>query len=294
MQELAAESVNKTDAPPVTDDATVQADAQQHEASEYESQARQLGWVPKDEFRGDPNTWKNAKDFVEHGERTLPILRDNLKTMLKKQEHTEKELAQLRSTLEKLNLYHQKNVERVQEQERKRYESRLKRIKEEKLKAAADGDTSAYTELDMEEDELRANEPRPQDAPAGPTPEYTEWLPENPWYDPASEAFDETMAKRAELIGKIYMAEHPRAGLKSMFKHITKEVKALYPDRFENPERKKAAAVDSSNKSGPSPRTGKSYHDLPPEDKKVCDEFCRDIPNFTREEYLKNYAWDEI
>ena len=34
----------------------------------YESQAREQGWKPKEEYEGDPNKWRPAKEFVERGE----------------------------------------------------------------------------------------------------------------------------------------------------------------------------------------------------------------------------------
>jgi len=37
-------------------------------ADPYESEAREQGWKPQDEYEGDPNKWRPAKEFVERGE----------------------------------------------------------------------------------------------------------------------------------------------------------------------------------------------------------------------------------
>ena len=34
----------------------------------YEGQAREMGWRPKDEWEGEPEKWRDAKEFVERGE----------------------------------------------------------------------------------------------------------------------------------------------------------------------------------------------------------------------------------
>ena len=34
----------------------------------YELEAREQGWKPQDEYEGDPNKWRPAKEFVERGE----------------------------------------------------------------------------------------------------------------------------------------------------------------------------------------------------------------------------------
>ena len=53
-----------------------------------EQEARTLGWVPAEEFKGDPNRWVDAETFVERGHTVMPILRKNnerLETLVKQQ-----------------------------------------------------------------------------------------------------------------------------------------------------------------------------------------------------------------
>ena len=38
------------------------------EISPEEERARSGGWVPKTEWKGDPNEWRSAKEFNERGE----------------------------------------------------------------------------------------------------------------------------------------------------------------------------------------------------------------------------------
>ena len=45
-----------------------------------ESRARAMGWVPKDQFRGPAENWRDAGEFVRRGEEELPILRERLRS----------------------------------------------------------------------------------------------------------------------------------------------------------------------------------------------------------------------
>ena len=51
----------------VAEDATPQ-------PAETEDKARRLGWVPKEEFKGDPENWRSADEFMARGEQLLPIV----------------------------------------------------------------------------------------------------------------------------------------------------------------------------------------------------------------------------
>ena len=40
-----------------------------------EVKAREMGWKPLDEFKGNPDHWRDAEEYVQRGEEVLPILR---------------------------------------------------------------------------------------------------------------------------------------------------------------------------------------------------------------------------
>src|SRR5215472_907386 len=43
---------------------------------DLEQRARRMGWRPRNEFRGEPERWMEADEFVERGERMLPVLQE--------------------------------------------------------------------------------------------------------------------------------------------------------------------------------------------------------------------------
>lgn len=55
-----------------------------HGVSEDEIKyARNMGWSPKEKFRGNPDDWKGPKEFIDIAEQSAPVLRDRLREMSK-------------------------------------------------------------------------------------------------------------------------------------------------------------------------------------------------------------------
>jgi hypothetical protein len=42
---------------------------------EVETRAKSMGWIPKEEFKGDESNWRPANEFVERAETLLPIVK---------------------------------------------------------------------------------------------------------------------------------------------------------------------------------------------------------------------------
>ena len=78
------------------------------EPSEIEQKAMKMGWTPKDQFKGSPDKWRPADEFVERGENMLPII----KAQVKRQD---REIAELKETLQKFGEYHTKTEQRAYE-----------------------------------------------------------------------------------------------------------------------------------------------------------------------------------
>ena len=238
-----------------------------------EAQAKNLGWVPKDEFRGDPGQWKSAEDVVKHGEDTLPILRENLKRLHQKlddQGRVIKDFAE----------HHKKTEERS-------YQRALKKQKEERLAAVDKGDTEAFEKIDKKIEDLE------QDKPAAggkkPATGFQSWSEENQWYGD-----DIDMTMYADQVGSFLADKKPDWAPDKVFAEVAKKVKAKFPAYFTNTRRGQASAVESGAGGAPmdSGGPGKKYSDLPPEAKKACDDFVRE-GLLKRDDYVKDYFSEE-
>jgi len=95
--------------------------------SHYEEDAREMGWRPKDEWEGDPEKWRDAKEFVERGE-----LYGKIDTM-------GRELKETKKALKMLQEHHSK----VKETEFKRAVDELKALQKKHLE---EGNSDGYIE----------------------------------------------------------------------------------------------------------------------------------------------------
>jgi Tfp pilus assembly protein PilN len=64
--------------------------------TEIESRAAEQGWRPKDEWDGDPEAWRPAKEFLDRGE------------LFKKIDQQNRELKEFKKTLEQFAQHHQR------------------------------------------------------------------------------------------------------------------------------------------------------------------------------------------
>lgn len=238
---------------------------------DYEGEARRMGWVPKDEFRGDDNRWVDAETFVERGENELPILRERLRAQ-------DRKMKDMQSTMKQFAEHH-KNTEQ------KAYERALANIQKKQMEAVKDGDVEEYSRLDQERSNLQSNPPKNIDVPEdnGPPMEVQEWQAKNTWFDKDPEL----QAYAVHMHGYLQQTR-PNMSLEQNLSEVTKEVKKRFPDKFVNPRRSQASAVEGDSQAPGGNSGKKSYRDLPAEAKAACDNFVKQ-GLLTREAYIKDY-----
>lgn len=245
---------------------------QQPQNTEVEDKARKMGWVPKSEFRGDPEKWRPAEEFVERGENMVPLLRSQVKRQ-------EREIAELKQTMHQFAEYHTKTEQRA-------YEKALKDLREQRAAAIAAGDGVAFDKVDSQINELREEleskkTQKPQEE--GETPEFREWLSRNAW------ANDVKLQNIGRGIAEALVADGETARGVELLDLVSQEIKRRYPEKFENPRRNAAPSVEGAA-SAPR-KAGKSYADLPPEAKAACDRFVKQGLT-TKEKYVKQFFED--
>lgn len=240
-----------------------------------EAQAKNLGWVPKDEFRGDPEQWRDASEFVQHGENTLPILRENLKRLHSKldaQGNVIKDFAE-----------HHKKVEE------RSYQRALKKLKEERLEAVDKGDTQEFKKKDKEIEDLKQDKPAAAADDKKPAPAFSSWEDDNQWY-----GTDEDMSMYADQVGSYLNNKNPDWNPAKVYAEVTKRVKIKFPAKFTNARRDLPAAVEGGGtglEDAGGAGGGKTFTDLPPEAKKAFTDFVEEklMTKDDKEQYVKDY-----
>src|ERR1035437_653917 len=66
---------------------------------EAEQEASLMGWMPKEQFKGDPAKWTSAEEFVDRGKHLMPILRKNNERLVGEIEGLKTQVNQLNASL---------------------------------------------------------------------------------------------------------------------------------------------------------------------------------------------------
>jgi hypothetical protein len=186
---------------------------QQPEGNDVEKRAREQGWVPKEEWTGDPASWRPADVFVDRGE---------LLGRIKSQS------AELREVKQMMNY--------LSEQNRKLYEAGYERAVAE-MQARRDaaieaGDTAAVRNIDKEmrsyEKALEeARKPAPKAETNTNDPLFEDWSERNPWYNRDEILTDWTNGRAVKL-----RATNPKITEAEMYKVLEAEVRKTFPEKF--------------------------------------------------------------
>lgn len=246
--------------------------------SEVEQKALDQGWVPQDQWQGDPNEWRPAKEYVERGE------------LYKSIHQTKRELKQTQAALNAQMRHHQYVFEKA-------YQAALKQLQQEKRQAIReqDFDKLEAVEAQIEAKQIEHQQDRAQlvqaqqvaNAPQA-TPEFQAFLDRNPWY-----SADDSLRLEADIIGGHFVNSTGDRGPK-LLEHVEKEIKKRYPEKFGGslpaaPKKVAApAAVAAVDKTGrkASAKEGTSLSDVPEHMRDVVRNFAA-ASGISQADYIK-------
>lgn len=256
---------------------------------EIEAKARDMGWRPEEEWEGDTKGWMPAEDFIKRQDKRRDIANEEFKTenerLSKELDGLRAEQAETRQTLDEFKGFYTKV-------EQKAYDRAMNEIQAKQREAVEAGDTDAFDKAAKEQDALiedAATQPEPKRQTPDDDPAYKAWVKNNGWYKK-----DARLRMFANLIGpEIMRTERFQGNEPAFYEAVEAAVKEEYPDKFENPNRKKAAAVESSGTGGKPKASGKTAADLPVEVRTTGERFVKQGLFKNIGEYAKDYFAQE-
>ncbi len=230
--------------------------------SKYDAEARTQGWVPKEEWDGDPDDWTDSREFVKRGE------------LFHKISNQSGELKELRKAMQGLVEHHNK----VKDTEFKRA---LDYLKTEKKKALEDGNADQLIAVDdaieqLKDEQSKAKTTSTQQEAKGPTPVFVDWVKQNAWY-----ASDQDMRAFADDIGVGYYNRNPGVSEGDLYKVVKERVMKAFPEKFKGQGTKNQSVEGTSNAA---PKKSSTFK-LTEEEERVCKTFVR-TGALTREQYI--------
>lgn len=226
------------------------------------------GWVPKEEWKGDPDKWKSKEQWIEDGENILPIVQSQLNQM---KEDLKESKAANQQAGEFFRDYQQR-----QEKETAVLKEKLEKAKQQ---AVTDGDGEAFIKA---EQDLANLQPTKEQM----TPVQQGFIENNTWYGKNEDLtiFADGVADR--LVQQGFIDQSP-----AYFEELTRRVKDRFPKEFENPNRQRAGNVEDG---GTRERKDSKAHvadNLPDEAKAAGERFVKQKLFKSLDDYAKAYDW---
>lgn len=171
-----------------------------------EESARAKGWKPKDEYKGEPGSWVDAKEFLGR-EPLFNALKDS-----------RKEIRELKKTVDGMARTFAQQVNSV-------VSEKLTQLKAQKREAIEAGDPEKVEKIEKqieEQKKVKVDAPTAREI----APEIHEWVKENPWFNSNPKAKRLAVAENEE-----YLKEHPD-DIKGSLEVARAAVKKAYPEIF--------------------------------------------------------------
>ena len=258
--------------------------------TEIEEKARDGGWVPEDEWEGDPpeGGFRTAQEFLDYGEKRGPALHDQNQRLTEQLAASDQRLDEMQRTMGELRDFHKGAQTRAVETARQQLE-------DERRKAVETGDVPAYDAAGEKIAKLDETPAEPVQNPDD-DPEFKAWMRDNAWYNDNIK-----MTIYADQAAGVIKGSKKLTG-RALYDAAAEAVRDEFPGYFTNANRNDPPHVEGGGAPSISRKSGKTYADLPADAKAACDGFCETMvtgpdgkqePLMTRKEYLADYEWGE-
>jgi hypothetical protein len=275
-------------------DTTVQTDngpddAQSPALRDYEAEARQHGWTPQEEFKGDPDRWTDAETFVKRADEVMPLLK--------------KQNSNLKAQIDQLN----RTVKRLAKAEQSAYENAIKELNDRAENAVESGDIETYRKVNADLTKLQKEatadvDPKAQDAAA--LDAFDAFRENNTWFDKGALASASEVEVEARLYADRLAEKYARQGLPNemepsdFFAKIAEETEARFPLLKAKKTREKPPSAVAGVTAPGAGRSSKTGANLPPEARRQAERFFnqgiikgKDLTDALNK-YAASYDWN--
>jgi hypothetical protein len=240
-------------------------------------EAREMGWVPKERFPGDPDRWIDADEYVRRGRERLPLIQAHNRRLENELRDTKGQLQALSTKLEEassaIEALKEVNSDANRRALQRSRADLLRQLRQAREDGRLDDEFDAQDKLSEVTAELReaekkpaAREEKPVQAEQKIDPVFLEWVEDNPWF----KSDDERRGFALGVAGKLRKdPSYAHLVGRAFYDKVAERVEELFGDR-------RSSKVDGGTRTGGERSSGgsagKSYADLPADAKEACDK----------------------
>lgn len=259
--------------------------------TEVEQTALNMGWIPKEKFRGDETKWVDAETYVERGQTFLPFIKAENRKLQEKLETAAGTITQLQNSAKELT----DSVEALKKYNTEMNQEKVQQIRKQLLaeiaEARKDGDVVKEEELRDKLDTAKAAlktaqttetvvEKKPNGTDSNKIdPEvqrsWNQWVQSNDWWNT-----NEVMrAMAVDMAGKMNASGELKPSMSPMerYEAVGKKVIARYEELTNQQVRATSKVEGGKGNDGGGSGGGKGYSALPAEAKAACERFAKDV-----------------
>lgn len=234
-------------------------------------EAKNMGWVPKEQFKGNEDKFVDADEFVEKGRHVMPIMQQNNKRLQNELLTRDQKIVTLEQRQQKADEAIEKLTKQQIEVQKRSFEEGKKALAASLKQARENDDVESEQRILEELIDLRAEEKAAATAPKKEPEkkeEYTEnlsadyksWVAENPWY-----GVDKKKTKEYTRLAEDLREE----GNVSTGAAFYADLDAAYAERFGEQQQTRQSKVETGNNRSGS-RSAKTFANLPAAAKQAC------------------------
>lgn len=248
---------------------------QKAEYTDLEKRAMSRGWKPKDQWEGDPEDWRSAREHVERGE------------MIGKIMSQDRELGDLKKAVQFMTEQHRKEFV-------KGYQKAVEELKAQRDAALEDGNLRVVQQLNDKIGEVkeqfqevrRSAEVRPPQEPVV-SDDFRRWNADNNWYGQ-----DKVLTRYADSVGVAFKEENRNSTELEMLAHVAEVVKRdmkhkFQPDHAPNPDG--GGRTVSRQRAQDSQSASAIERNMTDEQRSIMKTVLKVTPKMTKEQYLKKF-----
>lgn len=279
-------------------------------------EALEMGWIPPERYRGDPEKFIEAEDFVERGRNFIPILKKNNEKMLSQLgqmrgelDQTKQALGEAINALQQFKQFHEENAKNAYARARRELlKQKGEAMKEEdfdKVVAIEDNIHQMDQQMAAAQSKPPTKEKKDEKQPPALDPVMQQWINQNAdWYGVNAEktAYANSIALKVrrenpnliglEFLDMVKEEVEIAFGSKRGKKKVEEEEEEEVDDRANG---KVASGSRQSSFNGKGKGNKLTYDKLDPEAKKICDRYEQQLVGAnkaykTPEEWRKAYC----
>lgn len=251
------------------------------EHDDVELRAKKMGWQPQEEFKGDPEKWRPAAEYVERGETFLPIVKAENAKLLREVDKAKADAAEAKrlftasqEAIAELQKFHTEDTARQVAKAKADLKAGIRDARKE-------GDSDREDELREQLDELSAAAaaaPPVAPAPTPPQPAidpaFIDWRRDNDWFEQDDNKTALMMAAAQRL--RKDPANNTLVG-RDFYDRAAYEAETVLNGRPGRSQSKTDAGRPRPQGGGEPPPSRRLYSDLPADARTACDKLDKKL-----------------